>query len=184
MIILLCLGIFFCCRPLPTLLLPQQRSRRSLQDVLEVFVDQARSGMPTPVAMQTALDVSFLVDQKCARYLAERFAHDPLAPHFALMWQGLYRRGAGIVDGADCVAAIARHQHAQEQELAAKSSGARSTFRLLVLLPIWFLLIGQLVGIPALSVLVTHIWGYLLLGLSGLLMWAGHRWMKRILASL
>lgn len=177
------LGLSLIVRPFPCLLLPTQRKEQDFLDVLETFVDQARSGMPTPFALQSALDISFLPNQNFSIFLYQKFAHDPLAQQFALMWENLHRRGEGIVEGAEALARIGRDRDSQDEELRAKTSGARTTFRLLVLLPVWFLLLGQLVGLPALSVLLSHPWGYLLITFAAVLMWSANRWMKKILAA-
>lgn len=170
-------------RPLPTLLLPQSRKHRDFVAVLENFVDQSRAGVAIPLALQGALEVDFLPDDQLGEFITAKFDGDPLAEQFALMWRNLFRRGGGIVDGAAALAHIGVERRAQDEELAVKTSGARATFKLLVLLPVWFLVIGQLVGLPALSVLLSHLWGYLLLAIASLLMWVGHRWMAHILES-
>lgn len=182
--LLLVLGLLLIIRPLPTLLLSQSRDDVDFVDLLEIFVDGARSGSQTATALRSALGVEFIPNDQLAGYIQAKFPTNPLAAQFALMWQSLYERGTGIVEGATLLAAIGRERAAQAEELAAKTSGARSTFRLLVGLPIWFLVIGELVGLSALRVLLTHAWGYALLLFAVAMMWSGHRWMTRILASL
>lgn len=182
-LLLFSLGAALIARPLPSLLLPQPRRERDFLEILEIFVDQARSGMPIPLAMQSALDVVFLPSERLSVFLSKRFADDDLAQQFALMWSSLHRRGLGVVEGADALARIGRVRCSQDEELHAKTSGARATFRLLILLPLWFLLLGQLVGLPALSILLSHAWGYLLLAFAALLMWSALKWMNRILAA-
>lgn len=182
-LLLVLLGVALCARPLPPLTLPPPRSRQDLTAILETFVDSARAGVPTPTALQQALHVNFLPDEALTDFIASKFVGDPIAEQFAAMWRTLHRRGSGIVDGAAVLAKVSQERRAQDEELEAKSSGARATFRLLVLLPLWFLFVGQLIGLPALSVLLTHFWGYLLLAIAAALMWIGHRWMAKILAA-
>lgn len=176
-------GLLLILRPLPALLLPEVRHSPAFVDVLENFVDQARAGLPTTLALQSALAVDTLLTIEIYDHISAKYFGDPIAQQFALMWQQLARRGAGVVEGAAVLSEIARNRIAQDEELAAKTSGARATFRLLLLLPVWFLVIGQLVGLPALSVLLHHFWGYLLIAVAALLMWLGHGWMQRILVS-
>lgn len=182
-LLLVLLGLALCVRPLPALTLPPPRIRQDLTTILETFVDLARAGTPTPTALQQALEVNLLPDEQLADFIISKYAGDPIAEQFAAMWRTLHRRGSGIVEGAAVLAKVSQERRAQDEELAAKSSGARATFRLLVLLPVWFLLVGQLIGLPALSVLLTHLWGYLLLATAAALMWFGHRWMAKILAA-
>lgn len=182
-IVLALIGFLLLIRPLPTLLLPTSRRDLAFIEVLETFVDLARAGVATPSALHQALDVDFVPSEGLADFIELRFPNDALAKQFAMMWRSLHQRGSGIVDGADRLAAIGRARDAQDEELKAKTAGARATFRLLVLLPIWFLIIGQAVGLAALETLITHAWGYLLLLFAALMMWLGSRWMNRILAA-
>lgn len=170
-------------RPLPALLLPEPRRSPEFVEILENFVDQSRAGLPTSLALQSALAVNMLPTAEISVHISAKYQDDPIAQQFALMWQQLSRRGAGVVEGAATLAEIARNRAAQDEELEAKTSGARATFRLLLFLPVWFLIIGQMVGLPALSILLHHVWGYVLIAFAAILMWLGHRWMQRILVS-
>lgn len=182
-LILMVLGFLLLLRPLPTLLLVAPRRDRAFLEILEIFVDHARAGEATPIALQEALNVTFLPTAELSDFISKKYPRDPIATQFASMWQNLHRRGSGIVEGASVLTAMGRARIAQDEELAAKTSGARSTFRLLVLLPVWFLVVGQLVGLPALSILISHPWGYALISFAVLLMWLANRWMQRILAA-
>lgn len=170
-------------RPLPSLLLPPPRRETDFIEILENFVDLARAGTPTALSLHQALAVDFVPNEELAELIELKFPTIDLAQQFALMWRTLHQRGAGIVEGADRLALIGRARRAQDEELKAKTSGARATFRLLVLLPLWFLVVGQLAGLTALETLLTHPWGYLLLAFGGLMMRIGWRWMNRILAA-
>lgn len=181
--ILLPLGIFLIARPLPTLLMPQQRDRTDFVTMLESFVDQSRAGLPTPLALKSALEIDFLPTEALSDFITARYVDDQLASQFALMWKQLARRGGGVVAGAALLSEIGRARASQDEELDAKTAGARATFRLLILLPVWFLVAGQLVGLPALSILLSHTWGYILIAFATGLMWLTHLWMQGILAA-
>ncbi len=89
--------------------------------------------------------------------------------------------GAGLATGLGRVAALARAQQAVADELASETAAPRATARLLGLLPLAGLGLGQLLGADPVRWLVGGPLGWLCLGLGTGLILAGRAWVRAIL---
>jgi tight adherence protein B len=89
--------------------------------------------------------------------------------------------GAGLAAGLARSAALARAQQAVADDLASETAAPRATARILGLLPIIGLGLGQLLGADPLRWLVGAPAGWLCLGLGTMLLFAGRCWVQAIL---
>jgi tight adherence protein B len=89
--------------------------------------------------------------------------------------------GAGLADGLTRVAALARAQRQVGQDLAAETAGPRATARILGLLPVATLAIGQLLGADPVRWLIESPVGWLCLVLGLAFLAAGRLWAGAII---
>ncbi|MFK4227398.1 type II secretion system F family protein [Streptomyces sp. NPDC019890] len=95
-------------------------------------------------------------------------------------WQVAVDSGAGLAAGLDRLEAALRAERDQREDLRSQLEGARSTIRLLALLPLAGLAMGSALGAEPLKVLFHTAAGLACLVIGGLLEAAGLCWAGRI----
>ncbi len=99
----------------------------------------------------------------------------------AACWRAASHTGAGLAEGLDRVAALARAERRVRAELATETAAPKATARILGLLPLLGLLLGELLGAHPLQWLLGSPPGWVCLAAGSVLMAAGHLWARRIL---
>jgi tight adherence protein B len=155
-----------------------------LLGLIEMVSVQVRAGASPTAAWHAALDV---LGMGAAGQAAEPLAwlgsvgrRVPAALAARAGWQLAQRTGAPLADVLDGVAGALRQESALAADVEAALAGPRATVRLLTVLPIGAVALGQLIGAHPLRVLVMTgpgqvcaVGGLLLLGL-------GRWWMARL----
>jgi Flp pilus assembly protein TadB len=184
-------------RPLPILHRPmqasiQERSRAS-REIITLLVDESRAGTPLLVALNMAIADTPLSELSGRRITDPHLVPDILksastngaeALHgVAGLWSSLHPRGSGFLDGLEILLDGLEQEERMRGEMANKIAPARATTRLLLVLPLFFLLAGEAAGLDTLSAVLGNAWGYLLLACAAALLWLGHRWSRQIIDS-
>jgi len=98
----------------------------------------------------------------------------------AACWQAAAESGAGLADGLQRVAALARAERRVAADLASETAAPRATARILALLPLLGLLFGELMGAHPVRWLLASRWGWLCLILGAIFLSVGQAWTIRI----
>ncbi len=98
----------------------------------------------------------------------------------AACWAAAVDNGAGLADGLDRVAALAWAERRLAADLAAETAAPRATARILGLLPLFGLLLGEILGARPTAWLLGEPAGWLCLGAGAALIGVGHWWSGRI----
>ncbi|MCF2529229.1 type II secretion system F family protein [Yinghuangia soli] len=170
--------------------------RTGVAEVATAMVGELRAGQQPPEAFAAAVES---VDGPVRARLAEavavaRIGGDVAAAldraagppgmdslvRVAACWRIAAERGAGFAAALGRVAAGLRAEEAGHLEAAAELSGARSTARLLALLPVFGIVLGQLAGARPLDVLLHTAPGFVCLVVGLLLVALGLLWTDRI----
>ncbi|MEO8330574.1 MAG: hypothetical protein ABI586_11250 [Candidatus Nanopelagicales bacterium] len=97
----------------------------------------------------------------------------------AACWQVAERSGSGLADGLSRIALSLQHESEVATEIEGQLAGPRATVRLLTVLPILALILGQSLGAHPVSVLTTTPYGWLCLTFGTALVALGTRWVNR-----
>jgi tight adherence protein B len=155
-----------------------------LLELVEMVAVQVRAGAaPTP-AWRAALDVLGLGPVGPAvspgDWLAEAGRRVPAALAASAAWRLAERTGASLADVLDGVAGALRDDHAEAADVRAALAAPQATVRLLTVLPLGAVLLGELIGAQPLRALTTTGAGRAC-GLLGLLLLVlGRWWMRRL----
>jgi tight adherence protein B len=98
----------------------------------------------------------------------------------AACWAASAETGAGLADGLDRVAELARTERRIIADLAAETAAPRATARILSLLPVFGILFGEMLGAQPLAWLFGSRPGWVCLLLGAAFLAAGHLWAARI----
>lgn len=98
----------------------------------------------------------------------------------AACWEVAEHSGAGLAEAVDRLADGHRAAQRAAEQLTAEVAAARASARILALLPVFGLLVGQWIGAEPLIWLVGTWPGRLALGVGGLLQVAGLVWLARV----
>ena len=126
-----------------------------------------------------------LVGEPLAPALAEdarRAGSVPLAG-VAACFSAAQDSGAGLADGLVRVAALGRAQRRVTDDLAAETAAPRATARILSLLPLVGLGLGELLGAHPVSWLLGGPAGWICLFVGALFIVAGQMWVRTIMRS-
>lgn len=161
-----------------------------LLQVIEAVAAQVRGGAIPTVAWDAAVD---LLGPPAAHLPRSRGGHladglrrvaggDRVLASVAAAWALADDVGAPLAEVLEQLAASLRHEADADAEIAASLAAPRATARLLAVLPVAGVGLGQLIGAGPLHVLVGTSLGRLS-GLCGLaLALGGHLWTRRLVA--
>lgn len=160
---------------------------------------ELRAGAPPDAALiAVAADSALLPRARAAAQLGEPVAPALLADAAAVRgspvaagvlrgmaacWSVAAQSGAGLADGMDRVAALAGARQRIGADLDAEVAAPRATARILSLLPLLGLALGELLGAGPISWLLTSPVGWLCGALGAGLLLVGRVWSARIAAS-
>lgn len=99
---------------------------------------------------------------------------------FAAVWQVAEHAGAGLASALGMLAQCLREHAEREREVRTALAGPMASARLVLLMPLVGLLLCSALDIPVWAVLFGTVSGWVCLGLAGGLLWAGSRWMRRL----
>ena len=153
---------------------------------------ELRAGVPARTAMvEVAGSVGVAPRARSAALLgepvAEALLHDAAAaasPGLAAVatcWRVAGHTGAGLVDGLERVAELARSRERLAGDLAAETAAPRATARVLTLLPLFGLGLGQLFGADPVRWLVGGPIGIACLAVGAAFLIVGRLWVLRIM---
>lgn len=163
--------------------------------VLELVATQVRAGASPLRAWYAAVDVVGLRSAGAAPLdwldavatctgatPADKPSAAAAAAGAGAAWRLAERTGAPLADVLDGVAAAVRDDLAVAGEISVALAGPRATVRLLTVLPLFGLLLGQLIGARPVAVLVGTPTGRVCAVLGMVLLLAGRRWMRHLVA--
>lgn len=110
-------------------------------------------------------------------------ARSPALLGLAACWRVAGTTGAGLAEGVEQVAATALGEERVRQDLAAELAAPRATSRVLMLLPLVGLGLGELLGAAPIAWLLGSPAGRACLAIGVLLMAAGALWSHRMIAT-
>lgn len=169
---------------------PQPRG--AVEGLCAAVVAELRAGASPGRAMILATDGGCIVPRaRAAALLGEPIAPalvadaeargSPALAGVAACWRVAADSGAGLADGLERVAALARTERRVAGDLRAETAAPKATARILGMLPLLGLLLGQLLGAQPLSWLLGSHVGWLCLLVGGGFLVAGRAWTARIL---
>lgn len=163
------------------------------------LASELRAGAPPDAALLAVSEGSRLIRQgRAAATLGEpigpalaadaaRAGADPVAGGairgLAACWMVAADSGAGLADGVDRVAALAAAQQRVGADLQAEVAAPRATARILGLLPLFGLILGELLGARPVAWLLTSPIGWCCLALGAGFLLIGRFWAARIVAA-
>lgn len=172
----------------------QRQPSDSIQSFCQALVAELQAGAPPTAALLNAGEQYPVAPQAMA---AARL-NSPIAPALradgeaaraialiglASCWEVAAESGAGLVAGIRQVATIAAAEDQVHQDLEQELATPRATGRVLMLLPLVGLGLGELMGASPVYWLTTTGIGRVIIVLGLLLMAAGWWWTKRIMAA-
>jgi Flp pilus assembly protein TadB len=178
---LLTIGLLALTMRLPIMKLPRVASVVPIDphEFLTIVIEEQRSGQTPFQAVCAAFAAIDRTIPPAPEQVPELLV-DGLAT-YGLLWRLLYHRGSGLLEAAETLRAGLEQRKELQGELAVKIASTRSTMRMLLWLPWFFLGFGELSGMGSLSTLLTNFWGYPLIAFAALLSWIGVRWVERML---
>ncbi|GAA4350190.1 type II secretion system F family protein [Angustibacter luteus] len=172
-----------------------------LLSVVEMISAQVRAGSAPTSAWLSALDVlglpspgpsadpqvwwdraarSKTAQSKTARSKTARSEAAQSARSAGAAWRLAERTGAPLADALDGVATTLREEQALSADIAAALAGPQATARLLTVLPLGGLVLGELIGARPLDVLVGTDLGRCCAVLGAVLLLLSRWWMRRL----
>jgi tight adherence protein B len=145
---------------------------------------QVRAGAAPATAWRHSLDVLGVASPGPSADPLAWWEHaggtSPAARSAGAAWRLAERTGAPLADAFDGVATTLREQQALADDIAAALAGPRATVRLLTVLPLGGVLLGELIGARPLHVLLGTGVGRWCAVLGAALLLLGRWWMTRM----
>jgi tight adherence protein B len=175
--------------------LVEDRSAPPVAQLLDALVAELRAGQPTRMALELAC--AGLSPPPCPQArqaavlggdVAAALRRDASSSGagalrgLAACWEVAEHSGAGLADAVGRLAEGHRAARRADEQLSAEVAAARASARILALLPLFGLVIGQWIGAQPLGWLTGTWAGRLALLVGGLLQAAGLLWLHRMTA--
>ena len=172
----------------------RSRRRRQVIDLCDALVAELLAGQPVASALRQAVSDWPELDVVAAaaalggdvpsvlRVQARRPGAEPLT-HVAAGWEVAQRSGAGLAEVLDRLSLALRSDEDVRLEITGSLGPARSTARLLAVLPVVGAALGMSLGADPLDVLLGSMLGAGCLAVGAVLAVAGLFWVERIAAA-
>jgi tight adherence protein B len=156
-------------------------------DFIQAFAAELRSGQAPALAWSSLWPAAGFGDDDSSggqepaaamRSVATRPGNHGLA-RMAACWEVAEHSGAGLVEALDRVARALQSDREVAAEIESQLAGSRATARLLAVLPVLALVMGEALGADPLQVLLTTGYGWACLVMGGGLSLLGSRWIER-----
>lgn len=156
---------------------PSLRAGRTPEEAVRLACDVVETGSLT-ASLQDALTTG----RPIAGVLEEYGRDDPGSRFVARSWQMSAQIGSPLADAVECAAGGVRASRAHRRKVVAASTGARTTIRILTLLPLGGPLLAVAVGVDPVRAYVLSPTAWVCLAVGGALVVAGRAWVERLLA--